>query len=51
MQPGVLRGYRRYRIHNASYPAILKSPGDEVKGTLLLDISSQEVSLLDEFEV
>jgi gamma-glutamylcyclotransferase (GGCT)/AIG2-like uncharacterized protein YtfP len=61
IQPGVLRGFHRFRIRERPYPAIARVPGDfsagpgkaiggEVEGLLLCGLSEEEHALLDYFE-
>lgn len=47
----VMSGYRRYRVHNENYPALI--PGnalDVVSGRLYVDISAADLAALDAFE-
>ncbi|KAK9824562.1 hypothetical protein WJX72_011320 [[Myrmecia] bisecta] len=50
-KPAVLHGYRRYRIKQRVYPALVKRrPGDSVQGLVLFDLTPQEIEILDEYE-
>ncbi len=45
-----LKGYARYRVHNASYPGLVQSAGDTVGGAFYPDVAAVSVRLLDRFE-
>jgi gamma-glutamylcyclotransferase (GGCT)/AIG2-like uncharacterized protein YtfP len=48
---GQLCGYRRNRVRDVDYPAVSKSSAsDSVFGTLVYNLSSEEVRRLDTFE-
>eukprot|EP01025_Chloroclados_australasicus_P033921 TRINITY_DN3469_c0_g1_i3.p2 TRINITY_DN3469_c0_g1~~TRINITY_DN3469_c0_g1_i3.p2 ORF type:complete len:171 (-),score=16.52 TRINITY_DN3469_c0_g1_i3:419-931(-) len=50
-KPAVLRGYRRYGVKHAVYPAIIPSTLDySVKGQVLIGLSDLELKYLDEYE-
>lgn len=47
----ILPGYRRHRIHNETFPAVIKGHmTNQVSGILYLDIDSDDLARLDEFE-
>ncbi|KAL7752215.1 hypothetical protein RI367_002260 [Sorochytrium milnesiophthora] len=50
--PAVLRGYKRYRVKNAYYPAILRTYNDDdhLQGRLVTVDSDATVDRLDRFE-
>ncbi|CAG8588132.1 4433_t:CDS:2, partial [Dentiscutata heterogama] len=49
--PAVLKGYKRYQVHGAWYPAIIKSnENDETKGVFLKGLSYNDILKLDDFE-
>ncbi|CAG8539339.1 9115_t:CDS:10 [Paraglomus occultum] len=49
--PAVLKGYRRHKVFNAVYPAIIKgSENDETRGVLVSGLTSQDILRLDLFE-
>lgn len=48
--PVVLRGFKRLRVKNACYPAIVRSPDDEVEGVIYRGLSGEEMRRLDAFE-
>ena len=51
VRPAVLRGYRRYRLVDRCYPAVVaRGPSDAVCGRLLCNLSDAEVALLNAFE-
>jgi gamma-glutamylcyclotransferase (GGCT)/AIG2-like uncharacterized protein YtfP len=48
--PAVLSGYRRTKVKDADYPAIVKNPDSEVEGILLEDVDEQTIEILSFFE-
>ncbi|CAG8455097.1 21254_t:CDS:2 [Dentiscutata erythropus] len=49
--PAVLKGYKRYQVRGAWYPAIIKSnENDEAKGVFLKGLSYNDILKLDDFE-
>ena len=50
-RPALLRGYARWRIHGASFPAIIRSAEtDSVTGVLLEELTPRELRALDFYE-
>lgn len=50
ISPAVLPGYRRTKVKDADYPAIVKNPDSEVEGILLEDVDEQTIEILSFFE-
>jgi hypothetical protein len=50
IRPAILHDYCRHRVKDASYPAIIESAGDTVRGTLVTGLSNVAVERLDRFE-
>ena len=51
MSPGRVRGFRRLCVRDAPYPACVDAAGAlEVGGQVLLDLTNDELRVLDEFE-
>jgi gamma-glutamylcyclotransferase (GGCT)/AIG2-like uncharacterized protein YtfP len=48
--PALLSGYRRTKVKDADYPAIVKNPDAEVEGILLEDVDEQTIEILSFFE-
>ena len=48
--PAVLEGYARYRIRDATYPAIVAEPGARTEGVVYAGLDAQAVLALDRFE-
>ncbi len=48
--PALLPGYRRTKVKDADYPAIVKNPDAEVEGILLEDVDEQTIEILSFFE-
>ena len=49
--PGTVSGFVRLTIQNEHYPAMLPGPvNSTVEGVLYLDINSEDIARLDEFE-
>ncbi|KAH8702131.1 putative disease resistance protein Aig2 [Talaromyces proteolyticus] len=52
-RPALLPGYRRYRVHNADYPALTPSDSADsppVLGTIVTGITEGDIYRLDRFE-
>ncbi|MEX2577179.1 MAG: gamma-glutamylcyclotransferase family protein, partial [Halofilum sp. (in: g-proteobacteria)] len=43
-------GYARYAVKRAPYPAIVPSPGEQVRGLFIGEIGPAELACLDDFE-
>jgi gamma-glutamylcyclotransferase (GGCT)/AIG2-like uncharacterized protein YtfP len=50
MHEALLRGYRRYTIDGACYPAIISDTTANVNGQVLLGLTPREVATLDDYE-
>jgi gamma-glutamylcyclotransferase (GGCT)/AIG2-like uncharacterized protein YtfP len=48
-KPALLTGYRRLRVANADYPAIIQGAGT-VQGLVWLEVDGENLRRLDEFE-
>ncbi len=49
-EPAVLVGYARYRIRDATYPAIVPEPGESTEGVVYRALDHRAISALDRFE-
>lgn len=50
-EPGIVSGFRRYRIKGQVFPATIPStPDSTVKGLILFDLLPKELEILDAFE-
>src|SRR5690606_5789322 len=49
-QPALLRGYRRFRVRDACYPAVIADAQSDVEGTCFLDLPAEAFTRLDAFE-
>ncbi|MGD8526667.1 MAG: gamma-glutamylcyclotransferase [Thioalkalispiraceae bacterium] len=49
-RPATLRGYKRLKIKHQVYPGIVKSPGNQVNGMLVLNLCQADIRRLDKFE-
>ena len=49
-EPGLLDGYRRYRVAGADYPAIARSPGAHVEGLVYRGLTVAELGRIDDYE-
>ena len=47
---GILKDFKRVKVKEAHYPAIVDSKGDKVEGLVVYGIASDALLLLDEFE-
>ncbi len=50
IRPAILHGFCRHRVKHVSYPAIIESAGDSVRGTLVTGLSNVAIERLDRFE-
>jgi len=50
IRPAILPDYRRHRVREADYPAILPQAGSSVRGTLVGGLSDSDLHRLDVFE-
>ena len=50
MRPVLLKGFARWRIHGATFPAIIRSEDDSVTGVLLEELTQRELRALDYYE-
>ena len=48
--PAILEGYRRCRVKDCDYPAIIETPGAKVNGLLIENIDDKSMQLLSFFE-
>ena len=48
--PATLAGYRRYAVHDASYPAAVRQPGSEIEGIVLPGLDALDAARLSNFE-
>ncbi len=48
--PSRLRDFRRHGVQGESYPAIVATPGAEVRGLVWLHVEPQDLDRLDRFE-
>eukprot|EP01025_Chloroclados_australasicus_P023825 TRINITY_DN24033_c0_g1_i2.p1 TRINITY_DN24033_c0_g1~~TRINITY_DN24033_c0_g1_i2.p1 ORF type:complete len:230 (+),score=16.98 TRINITY_DN24033_c0_g1_i2:84-692(+) len=48
--PAVLKGYTRYRVRDASFPAIVAEEGGQVKGMMFTGINDAQLVSLDKYE-
>lgn len=49
--PAILHDFRRHRVQNADYPAILPCEGESVRGTYVSGLTENDIRRLDLFEV
>jgi len=49
-EPAVLENYRRFLLRGKTYPGIVESPGDAVRGVLFRRLGPDPVRRLDAFE-
>ncbi|RMG74403.1 MAG: gamma-glutamylcyclotransferase, partial [Nitrospirae bacterium] len=49
-EDAVIEGYRRVKIRDAIYPALIRAPSFSVRGKLLWGLSQEELNLVDSFE-
>lgn len=49
-RPALLTGYRRFRVRDACYPAVIPDATGEVDGTCFLEVPHQAWARLDAFE-
>ena len=47
---GILKDFKRVKVKEAHYPAIVDSKGDKVEGLVVYGIANDALLLLDEFE-
>lgn len=50
IRPAVLHGYRRQRVRNADFPAIVPKPSTAVRGVFITGLTDENVHCLDLFE-
>lgn len=50
IRPAVLHEYRRQRVKDADFPAIVPRPSTTVRGAFITGLTNQDVSCLDMFE-
>ena len=50
LRPGVLKNFKRLKVKNQHYPAIIEARGNEVEGVVVHGLTSNAVRRLDEFE-
>ncbi|MCZ6863736.1 MAG: gamma-glutamylcyclotransferase [Alphaproteobacteria bacterium] len=48
--PATLVGYRRYMVLNASYPAVVRQPGAEIDGIVMIGLDALDAARLSIFE-
>ena len=49
-RPGILNDFKRLKVKEAHYPAIVDSKGDKVEGLVVYGIANDALLLLDQFE-
>mmetsp|Transcript_30212 Transcript_30212/g.55198 ORF Transcript_30212/g.55198 Transcript_30212/m.55198 type:complete len:151 (-) Transcript_30212:379-831(-) len=50
MKHASIHDFKRFKIKNQVFPAIIPSPGDVVKGMILLNLTDEELNVLDVYE-
>jgi len=50
IRPAILPDYRRHRVRQADYPALLPQSGSTVRGTLVSGLTDNDMFRLDRFE-
>jgi gamma-glutamylcyclotransferase (GGCT)/AIG2-like uncharacterized protein YtfP len=48
--PAILRGYKRYRVKDCDYPAIVAEAGSETKGLILFNVKDSDLHILSFYE-
>lgn len=48
--PATLKGYRRCRVKDCDYPAIIETPGARVEGKIIENVDDRSMQLLTFFE-
>lgn len=49
-QTAVLKDYARYHVKHAVYPGIIPVQGKSVKGLVYMDVTEEDLSILNRFE-
>lgn len=49
-EPGILRGYKRAKLRNRVFPAVLRDIKSNTVGRVYLDLNADEITLLHAFE-
>jgi hypothetical protein len=50
VRPAMLQNYRRHKVRDADYPAIIPHQGSQVRGSLVTGLNEQDIRRLDVFE-
>ena len=48
--PAELKGYVKQRLEGSRYPIAVRNPSSTIKGLLLLDLTDEELEVLDQYE-
>ena len=50
VKPAVLNGFKRYRVKNAEYPAIIPNAGSKISGYIVEMVDDISLNAIDNFE-